>query len=420
MAPFLASLIARNPTFDPAVTSNEFKVQWVHPSDVFSVLLILGGDVVARALAQLAGGGLTPIIFSFGWVAYSVSALVSAVGENKLMPQSPDCKCLVINGNTGYSKENSSWIIGRIVRDFDAWSHPATNDKTNEILDKRWKIMKSKMPDSEKPTRAGLVVSIYKPNSTQIAGVGKRDMIYWSGFLVLILQLGVAAIPYGIFGDWGILFITVCGNSLAIMTGLLPQWKREKWACRTKSTQTYILTRGNGAQHAIVILGNGHGLNLEDLASGQSNIDVLAKRKTRVFLLALSILWILLLIAAAGLQQNTWFLLAIGAIGSFQNVFVAGCSRQPENFGIPLEFIKVFGKPEVMDTLFEVEENYDGVGRSMLDVFFPGKLRPHEIKKWAKFENLKAEPQSQAPQAGSAQVQTKSTVEEKSQLPRAS
>ena len=46
--------------------SQEFSAQWKNPSDVFSVLLILGGDVVGRALAQLAGSGITPVAFSFG------------------------------------------------------------------------------------------------------------------------------------------------------------------------------------------------------------------------------------------------------------------------------------------------------------------------------------------------------------------
>jgi hypothetical protein len=46
--------------------SQEFRDQFNHPAEVFSVLLILGGDVVARALAQLAGGRLTPVTFSFG------------------------------------------------------------------------------------------------------------------------------------------------------------------------------------------------------------------------------------------------------------------------------------------------------------------------------------------------------------------
>ena len=68
MAPFFATLISRDLGFDPSVSSDEFTEQWTHPGDVFSVLLILGGDVVARALAQLAGSGLAPITFSFGIV----------------------------------------------------------------------------------------------------------------------------------------------------------------------------------------------------------------------------------------------------------------------------------------------------------------------------------------------------------------
>jgi hypothetical protein len=55
-----------------------------------------------------------------GWVAYAVTAVVSAIGENKLMPV-PDCTCKVINRRTGYVRDNSSWIIGRIVQDFESW-----------------------------------------------------------------------------------------------------------------------------------------------------------------------------------------------------------------------------------------------------------------------------------------------------------
>jgi hypothetical protein len=40
--------------------------RWAQPTDVFSVLLILGGDIVNKALAQLAGGVITPVTFSFG------------------------------------------------------------------------------------------------------------------------------------------------------------------------------------------------------------------------------------------------------------------------------------------------------------------------------------------------------------------
>lgn len=405
MAPLLATLVLRDSHLNPLATSHEFKNQWINPGDVFSVLLILGGDVVARALAQLAGSGLTPVTFSFGmtsylpfwggllakpirtgWVAYSVSALVSAVGENRLMPQDPDCKCKVINARSGHTRDNSSWIIGRIVRDFDSWSDVATKKKTAELLDKRWAEMKAENPDAQKPTKVGLVVTIYKPSGKRPPGVARRDFVYWSGLFVMLVQLGIAAIPCGLFGDWGVLMITVCGNALAVTTGLLPQWQKEKWACRRSSSDTYVLSRGNGAQHAIVILGNKQGLNLEDLASGQGNIDASTDILTRATLLILSTLWVLLLITAAGIQSNTWFLLAVGGIGIVQNVFVAGWSRRPENFGIPLDYVNVFGQKKVMDTLLDVEKSYPGLGQSMRDEFFPGKLHPEEVKMWERVQ----------------------------------
>ena len=68
MAPSLPTipLIARDPVFNSTMAADQLRTQWILPSDVFSVLLILGGDVIARALAQLTGSGLTPVAFSFG------------------------------------------------------------------------------------------------------------------------------------------------------------------------------------------------------------------------------------------------------------------------------------------------------------------------------------------------------------------
>lgn len=47
-------------------SGSEFLAQWKSPSDIFSVLLILGGDIVGCALAQLAGSRINPVAFSFG------------------------------------------------------------------------------------------------------------------------------------------------------------------------------------------------------------------------------------------------------------------------------------------------------------------------------------------------------------------
>jgi hypothetical protein len=55
--------------FDASIPSTLFRNEWESPSNyAFTILLLLGGDVVARALAQLAGGKLTPVAFSFGTV----------------------------------------------------------------------------------------------------------------------------------------------------------------------------------------------------------------------------------------------------------------------------------------------------------------------------------------------------------------
>jgi len=55
--------------FDASAPSTWFRNEWTNPSNyAFTILLLLGGDVVARALAQLAGGKLTPVAFSFGTV----------------------------------------------------------------------------------------------------------------------------------------------------------------------------------------------------------------------------------------------------------------------------------------------------------------------------------------------------------------
>jgi hypothetical protein len=84
MPPSLVTLISRNSSFDPTATSGGVRDQWVHPGDVFTVLLILGGDVVGRALAQLAGDGLTPVAFSFGMVKFLLACTLGYLHANSI------------------------------------------------------------------------------------------------------------------------------------------------------------------------------------------------------------------------------------------------------------------------------------------------------------------------------------------------
>ncbi|KAL4976414.1 hypothetical protein BDW66DRAFT_134926 [Aspergillus desertorum] len=380
--------------FDPGSTADSFREEWSNPSNyAFTILLLIGGDLIHRALAQLVGGAIAPVAFSFGWVSYATSAVCSALGEYRLMPDA-DTGCSLINGKNGYVRGNNSWVLGRIMRDYEYWMDPAIREKTKSLLDARWKFDQAredeKYPDSgikvPRPSQAGLVVGVYKPSKTLRAGVPGKDLLYWSGLVCTVLQLGIASIPAGLNGDWGVLMITGAATVLCYGTGALTQWKIEKWACRrldNRSKKNFVLTRGNGAQHAIAIVSDGVGLDLEDLASGFSMVDypsitVFAQLSTIV----LGIAWVALLITASGINSGSWYLIAAGGMGMLQNIFVAGWKRTPAAYGVPLDFVEVVGEVKVMGTLLELERRYEKLGRSLLGTFFPGDLRENEVKQW--------------------------------------
>ncbi|XP_014554867.1 hypothetical protein COCVIDRAFT_103855 [Bipolaris victoriae FI3] len=71
MSPVWHSFTAGPPSLNWLQTRNiivadYLKAQWHNSSDILSVLLIFGPDIVQRAVAQLAGRIVTPVAFSFG------------------------------------------------------------------------------------------------------------------------------------------------------------------------------------------------------------------------------------------------------------------------------------------------------------------------------------------------------------------
>lgn len=312
------------------------------------------------------------------------------MGDNRLMPAA-DYPCKVINCHNGFVRDNASWIVGRIVRDFETWMD---NDDTIDGRDRDLLThpirkcvdgIKEKARDKEtgeKPPRAGLCISIYRALEAEPGHPG-YDGSYFAGFATGIIQMGLAAIPCGLFGDWSILLVTAVGIALSFASGALPQWTEEKWACRRKTKKTIALTRGNGSQHVIVILGEGKGLDLEDLAAADS--APFPSLLTRFATVVLAVLWILLLITSCGINDHIWYLLAIGGVGILDNIYVAGACRSPKEFGIILQYETVIGDRKVMKALEDVEEKYAGVGKSLLETFFPGDLRPDEQKRWDEY-----------------------------------
>lgn len=62
------------------LTASEFlAAQWRNPSDILSVLMLLGPEIVQKAIAQLTGRIITPVAFSFGWVAFAASSILRVV-----------------------------------------------------------------------------------------------------------------------------------------------------------------------------------------------------------------------------------------------------------------------------------------------------------------------------------------------------
>lgn len=130
----------------------------------------------------------------------------------------------------------------------------------------------------------------------------------------MVPQLGITAIPWALFRNWGILMITASGSGIALLTGLLPKWNKEKWACRTRSDDTYILRTCIGDQHCIVLLGNRHGLDLEDLAGGQNNMNSSANSWTRAAVLTLSGAWTFHLISGRAIRRKRGFCSLLAAL----------------------------------------------------------------------------------------------------------
>ncbi|KAL8648869.1 MAG: hypothetical protein Q9210_004735 [Variospora velana] len=320
------------------------------------------------------------------WVSYAVkSPLVASVGHTKLMPPPPSSEepCLVINSKSGHARTNTSWVIGRLLRDYESWMDSAVRAKINSRLDKRWQHLQRNATDEAipRPRQTGLCVSVYEPSKTKKAGEPAHDLVYWSGIATILLQLVIAALALFKSNDSSTFLITISGTYLALTTGSLSQWKAEKWACRRKSPNPYILTGGNGAQHAIMILGNGHGLHLEDLTvrTAYPSLDL----QTRFYLAITSLLWVVLLLPIRSLRRKSWPLLVIAGMGTIQNVFATGVKRAPSALGVHLDFVEVVGDVQVMDALIRLEAKYPNAGRSLLPTFFPGGLRAEEMRMWS-------------------------------------
>ena len=382
---------------------DRLRSQWDHPSGIFSLLMIVRGDVIQQAVAQLAGSPyfITPVAFSFGWVSYTVSAFFSAIGDGRLMPD-VDFPSIVMDAESGHQRQNKSWVLARLLRD---WEKIAEYDYPNPALVVTiFRVSGGARSEGEERLNIDLEGN-KNPRADpgpKVPGVPELDLQWYTGWLVIIIQLVIATVAGIIHKLWLTMTVVLGGTILCLAGGALPQLKEEKWSCRkledktpvgsSPKQKTTILTQGNGYTHVMIIHSIGRGLNLEDLATGR------LKRhpSTLPCLLVLTIFWLTLLLLVGGFSENTWCLVAVGTLGMAQNMFAAGHHRALSTTGIHLDKPnivlpdrphKIQGK-EVSNKVFQVlkktevemSEKYgvDRAGIALLPVFFPNGLRPDE------------------------------------------
>ncbi|KAG2152544.1 uncharacterized protein EDB93DRAFT_250030 [Suillus bovinus] len=309
------------------------KAEWSNPTSVLTILSVIGGDIVQSAIAQLS---------------YAFSAILCAIGSRRLAPD-PDCPCSLVDVSTGYARDVKSWPLSRLVRDYE-------------------------FPGETPP---GLTITFYETSPDKDCGIPDHDWVYYSGVIVIMVQLAIAIIPGALFGNWMIIIITAGGILLAQVQAALPQWQKELWSARLipdAKSEVVCLTKGNGSAYVMVVKSDGVGLRLADLASGRE----VTSRTTVPATFLLAILWLIHLFCMTGVVNNSWYSLLIGALGMMQNAIASGARRSPGALGFHLEKVREVQNKKVFAALKEAEEVERKVGVVLTDIFFPGGLRPDE------------------------------------------
>ena len=198
-----------------------------------------------------------------------------------------DFRALIIGAKSGHARQNRSWVIGRLLRDYELRADPLSTEKDSAS----WESLR---------------VSVFKSVPGSESGRPVFDWIWYSGFIVFALQVGIATVPLCLHREWIIMLITIWGTLLAFSHGTLPQWEKEKWECPKGGGGTVTITQGNGSRHAMIILGSKATPDLEILAYCDGNTKCTLSTRTGSAIQAA--LWLALVITVAGLRQGAWCL----------------------------------------------------------------------------------------------------------------
>ncbi|KAI0643452.1 hypothetical protein C8Q79DRAFT_979056 [Trametes meyenii] len=320
----------------------------MNPSIILPVIVVLGSDLVRRAQSI---PGLAPL--SIGWPEFLIS--LAARGSPTFPIESP---CTVINTKSGYARTNRSAPLEHLLR-----SHTLEPSRRGLTL--------TFLYTSERPGR---------PVNDAVSYVAAATVVIQLGATTLLALFGVASIR--------LVWTTVAGIVLSTTAGhlLRGQQQRQMRSAREISPErrdVVCITSGNGSAEAIVVVNEGGGARVEDLAAGRaSTLGFLATVGVGVLI----VLWAMLLLTLTTLDRiDAWTMLALIGVGSAHTAYAARTWRSGAAIGFKFaeERKKVVHSDKVMDVLMKAEEAEVGVGAALLPVFFPGPLRPEEEIWWA-------------------------------------
>ncbi|KAK8003337.1 oxidoreductase [Apiospora arundinis] len=361
-----------------------------------AVLLLIGGDVIAKAIAQLSGTyenrGFTPVLFSFGWVSYAFTQISNAIGNGAFYP-APDYPGVIISMTSGDKREIRSWILARLLRDCERQV-----DRDRRIAQKQGE------------SGTALHIAVYAIDGGKLTDrkvKSKRDWLWWSFMLGLLIQLILAAVPMMPTAgrqqpNFYVLLITVIGTLLSFAMASQRGTRQEKFGLRTGKAETgskdvFALTKGNGHNIALIILpdlfpgvGNAqrseisHLPFLDSMAISSHHQTLMSRLATGFW----AILWIVLLLMIGGSLADSWFLLGVGGVGMIHTSLIASCPRSPEAHGIPLKYMGdgwTMTGSQKMDALLRLEELIPGAGFMLRREFFNGPESSRDRERWRKF-----------------------------------
>ncbi|KAI0773074.1 hypothetical protein BD413DRAFT_611989 [Trametes elegans] len=321
-----------------------------NPSTILPIAMILGADVLRRA--QSVPAGIAPL--SIGWPEF----LLSIVASRRLTLAS-ELPCTVINAKSGYARTNRSVALEHLLR-----SHAAA-----------------------RPAKGGLTITFLYTSTTP--GTPTPDAVSYSAAATTIGQLLVASVlPTLGVGSSHVFAITASGAVLSTAAALLlrSHQKHELRHARPVPPgrrDVVCITCGNGSAEAVVVVAEGGGVRVEDLAASRAGgLGAVAAFGAGVLLA----LWLVLLLALTTLDRaDAWGVLALCGIGTAHTTYAARKWRSGAAIGFKFseEATKVVRDDKVMEALKKAEEAETGVGSALLPVFFPGRLRPEENLWWA-------------------------------------